>query len=71
MGLECLLFTYAVGLVPLGYGLYVIVVGRIFLSSISKEPVRGRNARLLGCLTMLIGVAYYVMITWAWSFYDR
>jgi hypothetical protein len=71
MGLECLLFSYFVGLVPLAYGLYVLIVGKVYVSSLSKEPIRGDKARSLGCLTMLVGIAYYVVISWAWSFYDR
>jgi hypothetical protein len=71
MGGEFFILTYAVGLLPLAFGLYVTIVGSVYLNSFSKQPIKGSTARLLGCLCMLVGVAYYITITWAWSFYDR
>jgi hypothetical protein len=71
MGGECLLFSYLIGLGPLAYGLYIAIVGKVYLSSLHKEPIRGDKARLIGFLTMLVGIGYYAAITWAWSFYDR
>jgi hypothetical protein len=71
MGAELIVFSYVVGLIPLAYGLYVAVAGRVYLSTWSTEPVRGWKARLLGCVSMLMAVAYYATITWAWSVYDR
>ena len=71
MGVECLLFSYLAGLAPLAYGLYIAIVGKVYLSSRHKEPIRGDKARLLGLLTVLVGIGFYAVITWAWSYYDR
>jgi hypothetical protein len=71
MGGECILFTYALGLFTLGYGLYVVTVGRVHLTLGSSKPVQGATARLLGCLCVLAAIAYLVVVTWAWSAYDR
>jgi len=70
MGCECNLLSYVVGLVPLGYGIRNDR-REMYLFSWSQEPIRGSAARELGYLTILIGVAYYLTITWAWSFYKR
>src|SRR5438552_3492726 len=32
MGLECLCCSFAVGIVPFFYGLYIVVVGKVFLT---------------------------------------
>jgi hypothetical protein len=71
MGLELLLFSYGVGLVPVLFGIYSVIVGRVYLTSLSKEPVRGMKARVLGLFTLVMAYAYYATTTWAWSFYDR
>ncbi len=41
MGIDLLLFSYAIGLIPILYGLTVVIVGRVRVGSWSKEPVRG------------------------------
>jgi hypothetical protein len=71
MGVELLLFSYAVGLVPVFYGIYIAIAGRAYLASWSREPVRGIRARLLGLFSLIAACAYYAVISWAWSFYDR
>ncbi len=71
MGLELLLFSYAVGLAPILYGLWIVVSGRVRLTSASREPVRGARARLVGLFTLVTACVYYAIITWAWSKYDR
>jgi hypothetical protein len=70
MGVECLLCSYGTGLLPLTFGLQILITGRVYLSLFSKEPAKGAVARLLGCLILGVAVAYYVTISWAWSFYD-
>ena len=71
MGTELLLFCYGVGLIPMLYGIYIIIRGRVYLSLGSREPIRGLTARLLGIFTIVMALAYYATIAWAWSFYDR
>lgn len=71
MGVECLLFTYGLGLFALGYGLYVAVVGRVRLTSLSRKPLEGAKAHLLGLICFFAAIVYLVVITWAWSHYDR
>ena len=71
MGGECIVISYALGLVPLVFGLYVTIAGRVYLTSMSDKPVTGTKARILGCLSVLVAMAYYGAITWSWSFYDR
>jgi hypothetical protein len=71
MDAELLLFSYVLGLVPIFYGLYIVIAGRVYLTSLSKEPVRGTRARLLGFVSLVMAWAYYTTITWAWSVYDR
>ncbi len=71
MGGECIVISYAIGLAPLAFGLYVIIVGRVYLTSMSKEPVTGIKACVLGCFCVVVAMVYYSAITWAWSFYDR
>lgn len=71
MGLEWILFTYAVGLIPIFHGIHIVSSGRVYLSSRSTEPIRGTRARLLGFFTLVMTYAYYSVITRAWSVYDR
>jgi hypothetical protein len=71
MGVECLCFTYFMGLVALFYGIYVLVVGQVYLTSWSKELVRGEKAKLAGFILILSSIIYYAITLWAWSFYDR
>jgi hypothetical protein len=71
MGIELFLFSYGVGLIPILYGLSIVIRGRVYLSLWSREPMRGLAARFLGIFTIVMALAYYATITWAWSFYDR
>ena len=71
MGLECLLFTYAVGLFLPVYGLYIVVVGRVYLSPRSDGPLRGTTARVWGLLCVMLAVAWFLALTWAWGKYGR
>jgi hypothetical protein len=71
MGVECILFSFAAGLVPLFYGFHAIIGGNVFLTSWSRVPIRGVRARLLGLLCVVLVVAYYAVAVWAWSKYDR
>jgi hypothetical protein len=54
MGVELLLFSYVMGLVPILYSFDVIIAGRVYLTSLSKEPIRGMRARLLGLLSLVM-----------------
>ncbi len=56
MGAELLLFSYVLGLVPISYGLHTVIAGRVYLTSLSKEPVRGTRARLLGFVSLGYGL---------------
>ena len=68
MGLEeCLCFTLIAGLFPLFFGLYILMVGKVYLTSFSKRPITGGNARHLGLLCILFTFFYYVVFFWAWS----
>ena len=71
MGSECILFSLGVGLIPFFYGIYVLIVGKAHLSIFSKEPLRGAIAREMGCLVVIASAAYYLIVFWAWSHYDR
>ncbi len=71
MGVELFLFSYAVGLIPILYGLVGLIGGWIRVSPWSKEPLQGLEARLVGLSTMLAAIPYYALISWAWSRYDR
>jgi hypothetical protein len=68
---EFILFTYALGLLALGYGLYIAVVGRVYLTSWSRQPILGAKARVLGLARVLLALVYFAVVTWAWSKYDR
>jgi hypothetical protein len=70
MGVECICFSFVVGILPFLYGLYAIIGGKIFLTSWSRDPIRGSNARMLGLGSVLFSVGYYAVIIWAWSKYD-
>jgi hypothetical protein len=61
------LCTYLLGLVPIGYGIYVLIVGKAYLSSSSREPLKGDFARAMGLLCIVAGIVYFVIITWGWS----
>jgi hypothetical protein len=71
MGGECILFSFLVGLYPFFYGFWIAAIGEVHLWSRSRAPIRGTKARLLGVATVLAAVAYYVVVVWAWSHYDR
>jgi len=71
MGLELIFFTYAVGLVPLVYGLYVVIVGRVYVTSLSQKPLSGTMARLLGLVCVIVAIGWFVAISWAWGKYGR
>jgi hypothetical protein len=71
MGVECICFSYIVGVLPLAFGIYVLNVGKVYLTSWSEEPLRGNRARLVGFSLIMASVLYYGVILWAWSCYDR
>ena len=71
MGVELLMLSYLVGLIPIAYGLSIAITGRITLTPWSRGPTRGLKAWLLGCVCMIAAIAYYTTIDWAWSLYDR
>jgi hypothetical protein len=61
------LCSYVLGLVPIGYGIYVLIVGKAYLSSSSRVPLKGDFARAMGLIRIVAGIVYFVVITWAWS----
>ncbi len=71
MGLELIFLTYAVGLLPLVYGLHVVIVGRIHVISSSQEPLTGPIARLLGLSCIIMAIEWFIAMTWAWGKYGR
>ena len=71
MGGELILFSFAVGLVPIFFGLWIMATGQVYLTASSKEPIRGTTARLLGVATLVAGCVYDAIVLWAWSIYDR
>ncbi|WP_169975694.1 hypothetical protein [Tautonia rosea] len=71
MGLELILFTYAVGLILFLYGVSVLLVGRIFLSPRSARPIRGLEARAWELLCVLLSVIWFLTITSAWGALSR
>lgn len=66
-----LLSAYALGLFALVYGLSVVAAGQVYLSLFSRQPIRGPAARALGWVCVGAAIAYFAVITWAWSIYDR
>jgi hypothetical protein len=71
MGIELILFSYAVGLIPILFGLVVLISGRVRVTLWSVEPLKGLEARMVGLATILMAVPYYAVISWAWSIDDR
>ena len=72
MGIELILMTYCVALVPLGYGLFVLAAGRVRLSLFSKKVIRGAIARLIGFWCIAIAFVYFVYVVAMWQhYYDR
>jgi hypothetical protein len=71
MGLECILSTYAVGLVSLIYGLYILVAGRVHLTPWSRGPLRGITARMWGFFCVILAAVWFLVLTWAWGKYGR
>ena len=71
MGIEFILFTYFVGLFLLLYGVYVLIVGRLYMTIRSREPIKGFEARVWGLNCVLWSFIWFWAITWAWAKYSR